>query len=191
MRLFVAVEINPSLAGELARVAGELRRRIETRAPRARLTWVAPDRLHFTVRFIGEVAPDRAASIAAALAPPLPCASFDLTIAGLGAFPPEGPPRALWAGISHGVPEMSGLEREVSARLASCGIHPEARDYSPHLTLARVREAAGLRAREALDAAPPGPFGCTRVDAITLFESRLSPKGPTYIPIQRTPLRAG
>jgi 2'-5' RNA ligase len=191
MRLFVAVEIDPALAGELARVAGELRRRIEARAPRARLTWVAPDRLHFTVRFIGEVAADRASSIAAALGPPLPLAPFDLTMSGLGAFPPKGPPRALWAGISQGIAEMSGLEREVSARLTSCGIDPETRDYSPHLTLARVREAAGLRAREALADAPQGPFGSTRVDAITLFESRLSPKGPTYVPIQRTPLRAG
>ena len=191
MRLFVAVEIDPALARELARVADDLRRRIEARAPRARLTWVTPDRLHFTVRFIGEVAEDRVPSIAAALAAPLPVAPFDLTMAGLGAFPPKGPPRALWAGITGGTAEMSGLEREVSGRLASCGIDADAREYSPHLTLARVREAAGLRAREALDGAPPGPFGSTRVDAITLFESRLSPKGPTYVPLQRTPLRAG
>jgi 2'-5' RNA ligase len=191
MRLFVAVEIDSVLARELARVAGELRRRIEARAPRARLTWVAPDCLHFTVRFIGEVAGDRVSAIAAALAAPLSVAPFELTMAGLGAFPPKGPPRALWAGTSEGIAYMSRVEREVNARLSSCGIEAENRAYSPHLTLARVREAAGLRAREALDGAPQGPFGSTRVDAITLFESRLSPKGPTYVSVQRTPLRVG
>lgn len=191
MRLFVAVEIDAALARELVRAAGELRRRVEARAPRARVTWVAADRLHFTVRFIGEVDDDRVPAIVAALAAPLPLAPFDLTIADLGAFPLKGPPRAFWAGISQGKTEMSSLEHAVSARLASCGIGADRRAYSPHLTLARVREAGGLRTRETLDAAPHGPFGTTRIDAITLFESRLSPKGPTYVPVQRTPLRAG
>ena len=54
MRLFVAAEIDPALARELARVAGELRERVVACAPRARLTWVPADRLHFTVRFILE-----------------------------------------------------------------------------------------------------------------------------------------
>jgi 2'-5' RNA ligase len=186
MRLFVAVEIDAALARALARTSDDLRRHITALAPRARLTWVAPDRLHFTVRFIGEVAGDRVSAIAGALAAPLSIAPFDLTMAGLGAFPLNGPPRVFWAGISRGEAEMSGVEREVSARLSSCGIAVESREYRPHLTLARVREAGGLRAGEALDTAPQGPFGTTRVDAITLFESRLSPKGPTYVKVQST-----
>jgi 2'-5' RNA ligase len=51
-----------------------------------------------------------------------------------------------------------------------------------------VREAAGLRSREWLAAAGAAALGTTRVDAITLYESRLSPKGPTYVPLQRSPL---
>ncbi len=186
MRLFVAAEIDPALARELARVAGELRERVGARAPRARLTWVPADRLHFTVRFIGEVDEPRGSAIIAALAPPLPVAPFDVAIAGLGVFPPKGPPRVLWAGASEGRVEMAGLEREVSARLAACGIPPETREYSPHLTLARVREPGGLRSRDLLDGAPQGAFGTTRVDAITLFQSVLSPKGPTYRKVQST-----
>ncbi len=186
MRLFVAAEIDPAIARDVARAAGELRLRVEALAPRARVTWVPVDRLHFTVRFIGEVDEDRGSAIAAALAAPLPVAPFALTIAGLGAFPPKGPPRVFWAGTGDGRGGMSDLEREVSARLATCGIPSEAREYSPHLTLARVRDAEGLRTREALEVVPQGPFGTTHVDAITLFESRLSPKGPTYVPVQRT-----
>jgi RNA 2',3'-cyclic 3'-phosphodiesterase len=191
MRLFVAAEIDPALAHELARIAGELRARLETRMPRARLTWVAADRLHFTVRFIGEVDEHRASSIAGALAAPLSLASFNLTMAGIGAFPPTGRPRVIWAGIDEGRDGMAALEREVSTRLVTCGVPPEDREYSPHLTLARVRDAGSLRSRDVREGAPTGPFGTTRVDAITLFESRLSPKGPTYVPLQRTPLRAG
>ena len=191
MRLFIAAEIDPALARELARVAGEVRARVDMRAPGAKLTWIPPDRLHFTVRFIGEVDEARAITIAGALAAPLPLAPFDLTIAGVGAFPPRGRPRVIWAGIGEGRHPMTTLEGEVSARLATCGIPPEGREYSPHLTLARVRDAASLRAREVVEGAPQGPFGTTRVDAITLFESRLSPKGPTYVPLQRTALQGG
>jgi 2'-5' RNA ligase len=191
MRLFVAAEIDPALAQELARVAGELRKRVDARAPRARLTWVAPDRLHFTIRFIGEADEAHAAAIAAALAAPVDVAPFDLTMAGVGAFPASGRPRVIWAGISEGGPAMTTLERHVSARLATCGIPSEEREYSPHLTLARVRDAATLRSRDVLDSPLQGPFGTTRVDTITLFQSRLSPKGPTYVALQRTPLRGG
>ncbi len=150
MRLFVAAEIDPALARELARVAGQVRERVDSRAPRARLTWVPADRLHFTVRFIGEVDDPRASAIAAGLAPPLALAAFDLTMAGVGAFPHRGPPRVIWAGIGEGREPMAALEREVSMRLAACRIPPEGREYSPHLTLARVRDAAGLRSRDVL-----------------------------------------
>ena len=189
MRLFVAVEIEPALARELARVAKEVRTRVDSRAPGARLTWVAEDRLHFTVRFIGEVDAARASTIAASLAPPLTVDPFDLTMANIGTFPSTSRPRVIWVGIRDGRDAMAAIEDEVSARLAACGIPPEGRDYSPHLTLARVRDAATLRARDVVEGAPQGPLGTTHVDAITLFESRLSPKGPTYVALQRTPLR--
>ena len=191
MRLFVAVEIDASLARELARVAGELRARVESRAALARLTWVAADRMHFTVRFIGEVDESRASTIATALASPLPVAPFDLTMGSIGTFPPTGRPRVIWTGVQEGGDAMAAIERGVSARLATCGIPPEGREYSPHLTLARVRDAANLRARDVLEGVPQGALGTTRVEAITLFQSRLSPKGPTYVALQRTPLRAG
>jgi RNA 2',3'-cyclic 3'-phosphodiesterase len=191
MRLFIAVEIDPALARELARVAGELRARVYSRVPRARLTWVAEDRLHFTVRFIGEVDESRASAIARTLELPLPVAPFDLTMESIGTFPASGRPRVIWAGTREGGDQLAVIEREVSARLATLGIPPEEREYSPHLTLARVREGTSLRARDVLEGAPEGPIGTSRIDAITLFQSRLSPKGPTYVRLQRTPLRAG
>ena len=60
--------------------------------------------------------------------------------------------------------------------------------FSPHLTLARVRDASGLRAGPLLESVADYRFGATPVDAITLFQSRMSPKGPTYVGLQRTPL---
>jgi 2'-5' RNA ligase len=65
----------------------------------------------------------------------------------------------------------------------------EQRPYNPHLTLARVREAAGLRAAALFDGLRDSVIGTTPIDAITLFDSRLSSKGPTYAPLLRVPLR--
>ena len=82
------------------------------------------------------------------------------------------------------------LERAVSQRLETL-VPAEDRPYAPHLTLARVKEPAGLSRAALFQGLTSRQFGRVHVDAITLFESRLSPKGPTYVALQRTALRAG
>ena len=188
MRLFVGVELDATVASAATALIGELQRRAARLAPAARITWTAEERLHITVRFIGHADDALGRAIAGALEPPLKTAQFDLALGGAGAFPKSGAPRVLWAGIASGGAALHAVEREVTARLAAVGIPPEDRPYSPHLTLARVRDAAGLRAASLFEQVAETPLGTTRVEAITLFESRLSPKGPTYVPLQRTPL---
>ncbi len=189
MRLFLAAEIGERLAGRAADLVRELKKRTADAAPRARLTWLTADRLHITLRFIGEVDDDRAAAIVAALQPPLDVEAFDLTLAGMGAFPKNGPLRVLWVGIGQGADDLITAEREISSRLTTLAVPPEGRPYSPHLTLARVREATGLRSASLFEGFEDQPLGTTRIDAITLFQSRLSPKGSTYVPLLRTALR--
>jgi 2'-5' RNA ligase len=94
----------------------------------------------------------------------------------------------VWAGLTVGRDRLLAAERTVSERLLLAGVAPEDRRYNPHLTLARVREAGGLRMASLLDGVSEMVLGVTPVDAITLFESRLSPKGPTYIALQRVEL---
>jgi RNA 2',3'-cyclic 3'-phosphodiesterase len=80
------------------------------------------------------------------------------------------------------------VEAEVSARLAACGVEREDRPYHPHITLARVRESAGLRSSALFETIALEAFGTTRVETITLFQSRTSPTGAVYTPLRRTPL---
>jgi 2'-5' RNA ligase len=188
VRLFVAAEIEPHVRAAAAALIVRLKERAARLAPQARMTWVPADRLHITVRSIGSVDDAIAAAIGAALEPPIEPAPFDLEVAGTGTFPGRGAPRVIWAGTQAGRASLVAVEREVSERLARLGIRPEPRPYSPHLTLARVRDAAGLNAARLLDEVEREMVGTTRVGAITLFESRLSPKGSTYLPLQRTPL---
>jgi 2'-5' RNA ligase len=188
VRLFVAVEIDPAVAGTLAAFSVQLRQRAQRLAPDARIGWANPEQLHVTSRFIGEVDDKRAAAIAGALLEELPINPFELVLQGAGAFPERGAPRVLWAGISAGVEGLTALEAEVSRRLIACGIAREDRPYRPHVTLARVREAAGLRSPALFETLSDQRFGGTLVEAITLFQSRTSPKGAVYTPLHRTRL---
>ena len=188
MRLFVAIEIEAAVAHEIAALEEELRRRVAALAPRSRITWVPAERLHLTVRFIGEVDERRAAELAQALQPVLSTEPFDLIVSGVGAFPGSGPARVMWVGLAGGLEALQAVEQEVSARLAQFGVPREDRAYRPHLTLARVRDAGGLRAKPLIEGFERREFGRSRVEAITLFLSRLSPKGPTYVALQRTSL---
>ena len=189
MRLFVAVELPASVITVAAAVSEELRERVARVAPRARLTWVAADRLHVTLRFLGQVGDDQAAAIAQALAPPFDVPPFPLGLGDVGTFPGRGAPRTVWIALARGAEACRSLAGGVSARLDLVGIPREPR-LIPHLTLARVREPGGLRGQVLTDVVvPPHPGGSA--DAITLFESRLSSRGPTYTALQRTPLRGG
>ena len=188
MRLFVAVEIAAVAAAAAAALIDTLRRRADRLAPDARITWIPGDRLHVTVRFIGNADEAKAEEIRTVLEPPLAIEPFDLVIAGAGAFPESGAPRVLWAGLGAGRVSLGRVEREVSDRLTRVGVTTGVREYRPHLTLARVRDAAGLKASRLCDGLADQMVGTTRVEAITLFESRLSPTGPSYVPLQRTPL---
>ena len=188
MRLFVAVEIDQPVTQALADFSAALRRKAQQLAPKARIGWVSPDQHHVTSRFIGEVDDEKAAAIAGALLQELAVQPFDLVIARAGAFPERGAPRVLWAGIDGGLAGLVAVEAEVSGRLAACGLEREDRPYRPHVTLARVREPAGLRSAALFESLADRRFGTSRVQAITLFQSRTSPKGAVYTALHRTRL---
>lgn len=183
MRLFVAVEMSPEVVDAAGHLIERLRPQASRLAPASRITWLSAQHLHVTVRFIGHVDDAKANIIREVLQPPLPAEPFELTVGGVGAFPPKGPPRVVWAGLTRGKDRLLGLERLVGERLGTAGVAEEDRPYNPHLTLARVRDAAGLRTAALLAGAGEPTLGVTPVAAITLFESRPSPKGSTYVPL--------
>jgi 2'-5' RNA ligase len=187
VRLFLACETGAAVAGAADALIGELRARVAQLAPHARLAWVAKERLHFTVRFIGAVDAARRAAVREALAPALPHAPFDLAVAGVGVFPDRPPPRVVWAGLRSGAREMQALAHEVNARLEAI-LGEEREQLRPHLTLARVKEPRGLRAHALLSGLEDLALGVTHVEAVTLFESRQTGATLEYIPLLRTPL---
>jgi 2'-5' RNA ligase len=187
MRLFVAVEIDDA-ARRAAEVASEnLRLAI---GPALHARWVPPENMHLTVRFLGHVDDERVPPIIEALTPALGLPPFSIELGGCGMFPPNGPPRVLWIGLTQGLPSLAALHDAFDRRLAPFGFEPEARAYSAHLTLARIKAAsrgASAAVRQALRAVAP-PAARFEVTRATVFQSHMSPRGSRYVPLARVPL---
>jgi 2'-5' RNA ligase len=159
-------------------------------APRTTLRWVEPQNLHITLWFLGEVADEGAADIRVALEVPFRTAAFPLHIGGAGLFPKSGPPRALWFGIETGGDSLRQIHGELAPRLASLGFAPERREYSAHLTIARFKDVARAEvpAVRGVVGQSTADIGECQAGAVTLFRSRLSPKGAQYESVLRVPL---
>jgi RNA 2',3'-cyclic 3'-phosphodiesterase len=188
MRLFVGVELSDELRGLAGRVAGELQRKL---GKTLNARWVAPENMHLTVRFIGHVPDDNVPALVEALTQPLAVAPFDIELVGCGRFPPRGAPRVLWIGLTKGLQPLAALHAEFNRRLALVGHEPENKPFNAHLTLARVKDARAASARtfgEIFESVRL-PELRQRVDRVTLFESRLSPRGSHYTALSRVPLR--
>ena len=184
MRLFIGVELSDEVRTRASAIAAALRDELGSRVD---ARWIAPGNLHITLWFIGEVPDDRAAAIVDALKMPFATPSFDLEIRDAGAFPPHGAPRVVWLGTGAGQDSMLALYNELATRLQPLGFEAERRPYAAHLTLARVKECKGRDARTVVRAMSADAGRC-RIGAVTLFRSRLSPKGATYEPLLRVPL---
>jgi len=183
----VAVELDDVVKKRAAGIAETLR---EDLGGAVTARWIAPDNLHITLWFIGEVDDARARTIAGALDHPFATRAFDLELRGAGAFPPHGMPRVFWIGVAGGRDSMSALYGELETRFGPLGFDAERRPYSAHLTIARVKEArksSGRRVRDVLREADADAGRCW-IGAVTLFRSRLSPKGAAYEPLLRVAL---
>ncbi|MDI6893228.1 MAG: RNA 2',3'-cyclic phosphodiesterase [Bacillota bacterium] len=180
MRLFVAVELPPSLR----RALGELVRHLAE--SRADVKWVEEENFHLTLKFLGEVDPARLAELAEALARAAgEMKPFTFEAAGTGAFPSPGRARVVWVGVGRGAGELGRLAAAVDSQLADLGFAPESRPFSPHLTVGRVRSPRGATdLARALEQAS-FPAREVAVEEIVLFQSALGRSGPVYTPLGR------
>jgi RNA 2',3'-cyclic 3'-phosphodiesterase len=178
MRLFVAVDLDDDVRHEVGEVIARMRASIgKSRA--TRVSWVAPDQLHLTLHFLGSVEPATAARVIEAVAEPIDQPPFRITFEGLGTFPAHGRPNVIWLGVGQGRESLIELHALVESRLKATGVQLERRPFSPHLTLARVKQMSGRApTRE-------GKWGLSPslVDRVTLYESQLGAKGAMHIKV--------
>jgi len=173
VRAFVALELDDATRGRLRSLVGELRERVEG------ASWVRPEGMHLTLRFLGDASP----SALEAMKPRLReaasrCPAAAPAVSGLGLFPERGRARVLWIGIAV-PPAVVALQAECEAAAVAAGFAPEPRAFSPHLTLGRWRDPAP---RPEL---PPRDLGPASLRSLVLFRSDLDPGGARHTPLQR------
>ncbi|HUO33610.1 MAG TPA: RNA 2',3'-cyclic phosphodiesterase [Candidatus Acidoferrum sp.] len=174
MRLFVAVDIAPSVRAELTALIN----RWKVAEPHAR--WLRAEGIHVTIKFLGETREELIPEIVRALEVVRSPSPVGIRVRGVGFFPNARRPRVLWAGVE-GSPNLAELAQAVESAVEPSGFPCEARTFQPHLTLARlpegrkwdalVRAGAELAARE---------FGSYRESEFHLLQSFLKPTGAEY-----------
>ncbi|CAO3408066.1 RNA 2',3'-cyclic phosphodiesterase [Azospirillum largimobile] len=176
LRLFVAIDLTEEICRRLAGLAGGV--------PGAR--WTEPENLHLTLRFIGEVPEDQAMDIDAALAE-IHAPAFPLSLDGVGVFGTGRKARVLWAGVERNE-ALAHLQAKVESALVRCGLPAEERKYSPHVTLARLRDAPADRIGRFLSDRGLFRAGPMPVEHLTLYRSHLGNGGAVYESLREYPL---
>lgn len=169
IRLFVGLEIPERVRALLGAS--------QTGVPGAR--WTKPEQFHLTLRFIGEVDGATANDVDDALSV-IHTEPFTLELAGVSEFGGKKP-RALWVG-TRANDALTRLQRKIETALQRIGLEAETRKFTPHVSLARLKETPRGRVMDFLtDHAlfASGPF---EVKQFVLFSSRLGSNGSIYRP---------
>jgi len=183
VRTFIALVIPEDWKAYLGQVEDDLKRVMSG------LSWVKPENLHITVRFLGDLGDDgvRRAGEAARRGA-MGHAAFRASLGAPGAFPSMKRPRVLWTGLSDGAESAIALARSVNQSLQQGGFGPADKPFKPHITLARVREhAEGVPAFERY--APPPPPEPALLDRIVVMKSDLHPTGARYTALEEIRFR--
>ena len=184
MRLFIA--INPT-ADERARLADASRELRESPFP---VRWVAPDSVHLTLKFLGEVPEPRVPELSSSLGEAVRgTARFEMSLSGFGAFPSLRRPQVVWVGVKPNS-TLSTLQEAVEEAMALLGFERETRSSHPHLTLGRAQRRARPAEFSGLDELIKrlAYEDTYPVHAVDLMRSTLRPSGAVYDVIHRAEL---
>nr|MBN1228611.1 RNA 2',3'-cyclic phosphodiesterase [Anaerolineae bacterium] len=189
-RLFIAIEIPRDVLETIADVQTLLKRRHpEFKAVR----WVKPEGIHLTLKFLGDVETEAVDRISGAIQD---CASqvtpFAMGIEGFGCFPHTRRPRVIWLGITGDLEQLKTLQASIEQATTQLGFEPENRDFSPHLTLGRIKHPVTSNDLEDicefLDTTEVEQLAEWRVSSVSLIRSQLKPDGAIYTRISEASL---
>ncbi len=176
VRSFICVEINdPRVINEIDKTISEYRRYKGVRT-------VKSSHLHLTLKFLGEVPEERIQLVKDAIKQ-IKIPPFALTLHGIGCFPNLNHIRVVWIGITEGTESLKQLFQMIEKKLIPLGFAKEKREFSPHLTLARIKSLRGAdknNLAKLIQDSKEKAFGVQETGKFILKKSTLTPKGPIY-----------
>jgi len=180
VRSFIAIELPDELKLGLTQLQSRLKL-----GKQPWVKWVDPYSIHLTLKFLGSIAVDRIGEITRAMEEAARgIHPFHLEVKDLGVFPNLKRVQVAWVGISGEVDKLGQLQQGIESNLARLGFAPESRPFTPHLTLARLRNQASLEERQRFGQLIVGTkfeaVYAIEVDAISLMRSQLTSEGAIY-----------
>ena len=172
VRAFVALKLAPPVEAAVADFIAALR--VASDAPGDGVRWTRRDKLHLTLRFLGDrVAASSLERLAGALEEIANAtADFEIAVRGLGAFPDLSRPRVIWIALESA--ELAAVAARIERAAVGAGFAPERRAFTPHLTIARMRNLTGWsELRREIEAARDRDFGSIVAQSLILFRSLL------------------
>lgn len=155
------------------------------------LSWVKPESMHLTLSFLGYVEEDvlsRVFCLADEAA--VRVAPFWFDVRGVGYFGSRSSPRVVWAGVVEQTGTLAWLYEVLTGSLERLGFAREKRDFTPHITVARVKSPrAGEGLAEELQKVSNEQFGRVEVSRIVVMRSILEPSGAVYTMLHQSPLK--
>jgi 2'-5' RNA ligase len=185
VRAFIAIEFSASLRQTL----GDVGKQLATAMPNRAVSWVKPDLIHLTLKFLGDTSENALPNIFQTLAQAVSqLQPFTITTNQLGCFPNLRAPRVIWIGFEpESARNLIALQQAVEATIAPLGFPTETRPFSPHITLGRIRrETPGVIAAkvgQVVKTAPPLTPTTETITSVVLMKSDLRPGGPVYTPL--------
>jgi RNA 2',3'-cyclic 3'-phosphodiesterase len=186
LRLFVAIELPGEVRDALGRLQHELQRRgLE------KLRWVRPEGIHLTLKFLGETPAEKVPAVEDALRDAVKgTGAQELAFGKLGTFGGSRP-RVVWVDLTGDLDAVRDLQERIEMALHPLGFEREARGWSPHVTLARVRQESVREVAGVIGpaiAAVSAPSGAIPVYEVSLMRSILRPSGAVYERVAAFPL---
>jgi 2'-5' RNA ligase len=186
IRSFIAVNIGLNALRAVAEEQIVLRRRASERGVEVR--WIAPQNLHVTLSFLGQVTEPMVAAIQDGLEPIVKTvAPFEVTAAGLGVFPDARRPRVVWVGLREESGVLGHLHEAISAVLVRMGFNLDEKPFRSHVTIGRVKGGDGEALAACLAESGECTYGTFTVREIVCYRSDLRPSGADYRMLWRLP----
>ncbi len=179
MRCFISIDIDEQIRKALANLLDELQGKADIKRSDAK--WVNPETIHLTLKFLGEIKDEQVVDICNITGEVAGRhKAFELDVESVGHFGGRSA-RILWVGTGQNSDKLLQLQEDLEQQLDLAGWPKEARKFSGHLTLCRIRNTrAGVKLAQMISEYKDFKLGTMPADSVSVYQSQLTPKGPIY-----------
>lgn len=183
MRTFIAIELPERIKKKIEELQALLKK------TNAFVSWVKPENIHVTLKFLGEVPEDKINEVFSATGKALEGSKkFTMSLKGMGVFPDFRRPRVIWIGAGSGEKELCNLANKIEEEMEKMGFPKEERKFSAHFTIGRVKSPKNIDSLMELVKSTDFSTEEIEVNEVVVMKSQLHPAGAIYTPLKKMTL---